>query len=101
VLGRRHEYGEATRDYHRATLVPYFGKKYANIFRQCFDTVPKPDDRAFTFVIALDSEGRVLRVYRNLETNIFLCMNDRLVQERFPKPPISPYFLHIDMKFTN
>ncbi len=100
ALGQQHEKGEATRDYHLATLMPYFGSKYANIFKHCFDKVSKPDDRAFTFVAAIDSDGGVLRVYRDVETNIFLCMNEWLIQERFPPPPVAPYFLHIDMRFT-
>lgn len=100
TLGDQQEKGDSTRDYHRATLMPYFGNKYSSIFKNCFDTVSKPDDRAFTFVVAIDSDGRVLRVYRNLETNIFQCMNDKLIKDRFPKPPVAPYFLNIEMKFT-
>jgi len=99
-LGDQQEIGEVTRGYHRATLMPYFGNKYASIFKHCFDTISKPDDRAFTFVVAIDSDGRVLRVYRNLETNIFQCMNDKLIKDRFPKPPVAPYFLSIEMKFA-
>jgi hypothetical protein len=100
ALGRQHEDGEATRDYHRTALMPYFGTKYADIFKHCFDTLSKPDDRAFTFVAAIDSQGRVLKVYRNIETNIFQCMNERLTQELFPLPPVTPYFLHIDVLFA-
>ncbi len=100
TLGNQQEIAEATRDYHRATLMPYFGNKYASVFKHCFDTISKPDDRAFTFVVAIDSNGRVLRVYRNLETNIFQCVNDKLIKDRFPKPPVAPYFLSIEMKFT-
>ncbi len=100
ALGQQHENGEATHDYHRTTLMPYFGTKYANVFKHCFDTLSKPDDHPFTFVAAIDSEGRVLRVYRDVETNIFLCMNEWLTQERFPPPPVTPYFLHIDMRFA-
>jgi hypothetical protein len=100
TLGDQQEKGESTRDYHRATLMPYFGNKYSSIFKNCFDMVTKPDDRAFTFVAAIDSDGSVLRVYRSIETNIFHCMNDKLSKDRFPKPPVAPYFLIIDMKFT-
>lgn len=99
-LGDQQEIAEATRDYHRTTLMPYFGNKYASVFKHCFDTISKPDDRAFTFVVTIDSDGRVLRVYRNLETNIFQCVNDKLIKDRFPKPPVAPYFLSIEMKFT-
>ena len=99
-LGDQQEAAEATRDYHRATLMPYFGNKYSSVFKRCFDTISKPDDRAFAFVVALDSDGRVLRVYRNLETNIFKCLNEKLIEDRFPKPPVAPYFLSIQMKFT-
>jgi len=99
-LGDQQENADATRDYHRKTLMPYFGNKYAGIFKQCFDTIAKPDDRAFTFVAAINSDGGVVKVYRDLETNIFQCMNDKLIKDRFPKPPVAPFFLSVEMKFT-
>lgn len=99
-LGDQQEEAEATRDYHRTALMPYFGNKYAGIFKRCFDTISKPDDRSFTFVVAINSDGSVLRVYRDLETNIFQCMHDSLIKDHFPKPPVAPYFLSIEMQFT-
>lgn len=80
--------------------MPYFGNKYSGIFKHCFDTISKPDDRAFTFVAAINSDGTVLRVYQDLETNIFQCMNAILIKDHFPKPPVAPYFLSVEMKFT-
>jgi len=100
ALGDQQEKADATRDYHRTALMPYFGNKYSGIFKDCFDTISKPDDRAFTFVAAINSDGSVLRVYRDLETNIFQCMNESLTEDRFPKPPVAPFFLSVEMKFT-
>jgi len=100
-LGDELENGAATRDYHFNTLMPYFGNKYAGILKHCFDTIQKPDDRAFTFVVAINADGSVLQIYRDLETNIFICMCDELIKDHFPKPPVVPYFLSIEMKFTN
>lgn len=99
-LGDKQEKAAATRDYHNKHLMPYFGNKYAGILKRCFDTISKPDDRAFTFVVAINSDGIVLRIYRDLETNIFQCMTDSLIKDQFPKPPVAPYFLNIEMKFT-
>ncbi|HWR71886.1 MAG TPA: hypothetical protein VN604_01820 [Nitrospirota bacterium] len=99
-LGDQQENADATRDYHRTALMPYFGNKYSGIFKHCFDTISKPDDRAFTFVAAINSDGTVLRVYQDLETNIFQCMNAILIKDHFPKPPVAPYFLSVEMKFT-
>ncbi|NTV53854.1 MAG: hypothetical protein HGA73_00145 [Syntrophaceae bacterium] len=100
ALGDQQEKADATRDYHRTSLMPYFGNKYSGIFKRCFDTISKPDDRAFTFVAAINSDGSVLRVYRDLETNIFQCMNATLTKDHFPKPPVAPFFLSVEMKFT-
>ena len=99
-LGDHQEKADVTRDYHRTALMPYFGAKYAGIFTSCFDTISNPDDRAFSFVVAFNSDGRVLRVYSDLETNMFQCMNESLIKDHFPKPPVAPYFLSIEMKFT-
>ena len=100
TLGEQHEKGELTRNYHNNTLIPYFGNKYSSVFRYCFETTSKSDDRPFNFVAAIGSDGNVIKVYRDLETNIFQCMNKELHGEQFPRPPIAPYFMYIDMKFT-
>jgi len=100
-LGDYQEKADISRDYHSSVLMPYFGRTYADVFKRCFDTISNPDDQAFDFVVAFDADGNVLRVYRNLETNVFQCINDDLVNDRFPKPPVAPYFLSIEMKFTS
>ena len=100
TLGDQQEKADASRNYHSTTLIPYFGNKYAGIFERCFDTISNPDNRLFTFVAAINSDGTVLRVYRDLETNIFQCMNNVLIKDHFPKPPVVPYFLSVEMKFT-
>lgn len=95
------EKAPATRDYFSKTLMPYFGKKYAPVLQSCFATVPNPDNNAFSLVAAIGADGRTVRVYKDHETNISRCMNDSLSQEIFPAPPVSPYYLHIAMKFSD
>ena len=38
-------------------------------------------------------------MYRDQETNISLCMRRSLEKEVFPQPPVSPYYLHVEMNF--
>jgi len=99
-IGDEHEHGEETRNYHLSTLMPYFGNKYAGIIKNCFDTITIPDTSPFTFVVAIDAHGKVLRIYQDIETNIFRCMHASLINDNFPKPPVAPYFMSIDMEFT-
>lgn len=99
-LGERQERGDKTKEFHNKTLMPYFASKYANVLKTCFKALQQPDDHKFTFVVAIGPSGEVLRVYRDDETNVFSCMNKDLIHEIFPAPPVAPYFMHIDMKFS-
>jgi hypothetical protein len=98
--GDAQERAAATKDYFTKTLMPYFGQKYAPVLQSCFSSVPKPDNSRFSFVAAIGIDGRVLRLYRDRETNIFQCMHDTLEKDQFPAPPVTPYYLHVEMNFT-
>jgi hypothetical protein len=98
--GDAQERAAATKDYFAKTLMPYFGQKYTPVLQSCFSSVPKPDNSRFSFVAALGTEGRVMRLYRDRETNIFQCLRDTLEKDSFPAPPAVPYYLHIEMNFT-
>lgn len=100
TIGKMHENGRETRVYHSKTLIPFFGPKLASVLKSCFDQSSKPDARPFGFVTAIGSDGKVLRIYKNTETAIFSCVKQHIREERFPKPPISPYFMHIEMNFA-
>jgi hypothetical protein len=95
------EHAALTRGYFTKFLLPYYGRKYAHVLQSCFATVPKPDSSRFSFVAAIGEDGRVLRVYRDQETNIFQCMRESLQNETFPRPPVFPYYLHIQMNFSD
>jgi hypothetical protein len=95
------EKAPATKRYFSTVLLPYYGQKYAPVLQSCFATVATPDNSPFSFVAAFGSEGKVLRIYADHETNIYTCLCDALKKEVFPAPPQSPYYLHIDMQFTD
>jgi hypothetical protein len=59
ALGDQQEKADATRDYHRTALMPYFGNKYSGIFKRCFNTTSKPDDNALLATAIL---GTILTV---------------------------------------
>jgi hypothetical protein len=101
ALADAQEQAVATRGYFAQTLLPYYAQKYASVFQSCFATVPQADDGSFSFVAAIGIDGRVIRLYNDHETNIFVCLRETLNKDVFPKPPASPYYLHIDMKFTD
>ena len=42
-----------------------------------------------------------MHIYNDHEANIFLCLRESLKKDVFPNPPVSPYYLHIDMTFTD
>jgi hypothetical protein len=97
--GDAQERAAVTKDYLTKTLIPYYGRKYAPVLQSCFTTVSKPDGSGFAFVAAIGANGRIVRLYRDHETNIFQCMRETLEKDVFPPPPVSPYYMHIEMKF--
>jgi len=99
--GDAQEHATATKEYFTKTLLPYYGQRYASVLQSCFSKIAMPDDSPFSFVAAIGADGRIMRLYQNHETNIFLCLRDTLAKDVFPAPPVSPYYLHIDMTFTD
>jgi hypothetical protein len=100
-LADAQEQGAATRDYFAKTLLPYYADKFGPVLRSCFAEVKNPSRQRFGFVAAIDLDGHVMRLYNDGETNIFHCMRDSLVRQIFPSPSVAPYYLHIDMQFTD
>lgn len=99
TIATEQQSSKATADYFSRMLLPYFAKKYKGVFRKCVSEIPKPDSRPFAFVVAIGEDGKVLRTYKDIQTNIFSCMHRELITEHFPEPPIAPYYLYIDMTF--
>jgi hypothetical protein len=99
-LGDAQEEAPATRHYHHKVLVPHLGQKMGNVLRNCFETVAKPDSSPLHFVVAIGSDGKALRLYRDKDTNVFACLRQYLEHEQYPAPPEAPYFLHMKLKFT-
>jgi tetratricopeptide (TPR) repeat protein len=101
ALGDAQETAAETKDYFSRALLPYYGQQYAPVLRSCFSNVPAPDNRPFSFVVAIGADGRVMQLYKDRETNIYSCLRELLLKDVFPRPPVSPYYLHIDMKFAD
>ena len=100
VLGDAQEKGHQTRRYFEHDLLPYYEQKYGPVFQSCFASTDHPDTTSFSFVAAIGIDGRVMRLYNDRDTNIFACARRALQREEFPHPPVSPYYLHIEMQFA-
>lgn len=99
AIANAQESAPETKDYFANTLLPYYAKTYSSVMQSCFAKTAKADTRPFSFVAVIDSSGSVLHIYSHGETNLFLCLRQSLKEEVFPQPPVSPYYLHIDMQF--
>jgi hypothetical protein len=100
ALADLQEKAPATREYFSQTLMPYYAQNYGRVLQNCFSSVQQPDGSAFAFVAAIAVDGRVARIYEDQKTNISRCLLETLKNDRFPAPPESPFYLHIEMKFT-
>jgi hypothetical protein len=99
VLSDAQDQAPATHDYLQKALLPYYQHKYGPVFQSCLSTVGHPDYSSFSFVVAIADDGHVLRVYQDRSTNIFGCALDTLKADTFPRPPESPFYLDISMRF--
>jgi hypothetical protein len=100
ALGDAQEKERTAQAYIHLDLKPYYQKKYSPVFLSCLASTDHPDTSAFSFVVAIGKDGRVLRLYVDHETNIFACVRQRLQQEEFPHPPLPPYYMHVSMNFS-
>jgi hypothetical protein len=100
-LGRRDESAESTRDYHRTVLLPEFSQRYRAHFKDCTSSVPQPESTPFSFVAAIGTDGRVLRLGSDRSTNVFQCVRGKLLFDRFTPPPRAPFYLYIHMRFVS
>lgn len=99
ALGDAQEKDRATQAYLHLDLKPYYQDKYSPVFQSCLASTSHADTSTFSFVVAIGKDGRVLRLYVDNETNIYACVRQTLERDKFPAPPISPYYIHISMSF--
>jgi hypothetical protein len=90
----------ATEVYTKHDLLPYYKQKYFPVFQSCLAPTQHPDTTPFSFVAALGADGRVMRLYIDHETNVFACVRQTLQNDEFPHPPVSPYYWHVSMNFS-
>jgi hypothetical protein len=100
-LGRRDEKDPLTTDYHRTALLPQFSASYRAHLRECQAALPQPDQTPFSFVAAIDSEGKVLKLWSDRSPPVYACVRGRLLFDRFPPPPRAPFYLYIHMRFAS
>ncbi|HXJ85607.1 MAG TPA: hypothetical protein VMS18_02220 [Candidatus Binatia bacterium] len=101
ALADAQEKAPQTRDYFSNVLLPRYAKQYGPVLQSCFATVKQPDNGSFDFVAAIGPDGRVFRLYEGSKTNISECLLTRLKDDTFPAPPASPFYFHIEMKFSD
>jgi hypothetical protein len=99
ALADSQEKQPAARGYVQDKLMPYYQEKYGPIFQSCLASAARRDVSPFSFVVAIGRDGRVLRVYIDHESKIFACLRQTLQQDKFPAPPLAPYYMHISMSF--
>ena len=100
ALAETQDKDRATRIYAQIDLHDYYQQKYGPIFVSCLKSTDHPDTSAFSFVVAIGSDGRVLRLYVDHETNIYACVRRTLEKDEFPRPPSAPHYMHISMSFN-
>lgn len=94
------KHDRASRIYAQIDLNDYYQQKYLPMFQSCLKSTDHPDMSTFSFVIAIGTDGRVLRIYVDHETNMFACVRPTLEKDEFPHPPSAPHYMHITMNFA-
>ena len=99
-LGRRDEKDPATVEYHQSVLLPQFSARYRAHLRDCQAALPQPDQTPFSFVAAIDGEGKVLKLWSDRSPPVYSCVRGRLLFDRFAPPPRAPFYLYVHMRFA-
>jgi hypothetical protein len=100
ALAKTEDKDRATRIYAEIDLKDYYQQKYFPVFQSCLKSIEHPDPSTFEFVVAIGTNGRVLRLYTDHETNVLACVRPTLLKDEFPHPPIAPYYQHVTMNFS-
>lgn len=101
ALAKTEDKDRATRIYSEVDLRDYYQQKYMPIFQSCLKSTEHPDPSTFSFVVAIGTDGRVLRLYTDHETNMLACVRPTLLKDEFPHPPFAPYYMHVTMNFSS
>ncbi|KGQ18067.1 hypothetical protein LF41_1421 [Lysobacter dokdonensis DS-58] len=56
--------------------------------------------KSFTVVLELDAKGRVTNHWRNAETGLAKCMDDKLARQMFYVPSKAPFYISFEVSFT-
>jgi hypothetical protein len=100
ALGDAQEKDPATWVYQRRDLTPYYEQKYRPVFQSCLKSTNHPDTSSFSFVVVIGKDGRVMRLYIDHDTTVYTCVRQTLQEDEFPRPPVSPYYWHVEMSFA-
>jgi hypothetical protein len=100
ALAATEDKDRATRIYAEIDLRDYYKQKYSPVFQSCLKSTEHADTSPFSFVVAIGTDGRVLRLYADHETNMLACVRPTLSKDEFPRPPVSPYYIHMSMSFS-
>ncbi len=100
ALAKAEDKDRATRIYSEIDLKDYYQQKYFPIFQSCLKSIEHPDASTFSFVVAIGTDGHVLRLYTDHETNVLACVRPTLLKDEFPHPPFAPYYMHMTMNFS-
>ena len=99
-FGRRDEKDPATVEYHQSVLLPQFSARYRAHLRDCQASLPQPDQTPFSFVAAIDGEGKVIKLWSDRSPPVYSCVRGRLLFDRFAPPPRAPFYLYVHMRFA-
>jgi hypothetical protein len=100
ALAATEDKDRTTRIYAEIDLKDYYQHKYMPVFQSCLKSTEHPDTSTFSFVVAIGTDGHVLRLYTDHETNVLACVRPTLLKDEFPHPPFAPYYMHMTMNFS-
>ncbi|HTT25218.1 MAG TPA: hypothetical protein VMG82_40255 [Candidatus Sulfotelmatobacter sp.] len=101
ALADGQERAPQTKGYSSKVLLSYYTQKYGPVLKSCFASVKQPGNGSFDFVAAIGPDGKLLRLYEEGKTNISECLLTRVKDDTFPAPPESPFYFHVEMKFSD
>lgn len=86
----------AMRSWATSLLAPFFEAHFESVLLACANSGSGRGD----LVLALDSNGKVIRTYRSSSTALGACFEREWMALKWPIPPSAPFYARIDVGMT-
>jgi hypothetical protein len=92
-LAQKQDKDPTMRTFERGPFMADFSPRYSPAIAGCLRANPTLE--RLVFVLVVDAEGRLARVYGKESSAVMRCIEQKLAGATFPRPPSAPFVLEL------